>query len=171
MAHKLPLSDVTEGAVQIDWASRPEVDDGEDENSNKTQNLRELPLHMGLKKAIRQVQQMRIPVVSSWGSWRFRHSKSFRRFREDLSSVLSFVQLWRRPMHQIRGHFGGGVQSYFLFLRFLVVLNFLSFLLMAGFVIIPSIVFHSVSSSGLVLISAINLSGKSCYLFFYLFIY
>lgn len=52
MARKLPFSDVNEGAVQIDWASRPEVDDGEDENSNKTQNLRELPLHMGLKKAI-----------------------------------------------------------------------------------------------------------------------
>ncbi|XP_017321089.1 transmembrane channel-like protein 7 [Ictalurus punctatus] len=158
-ARKAPFSDVNEGAVQIDWASRPEVDDGEDENSNKMQNLRELPLHMGLKKAIRQVQQMRIPVVSSWGSWRFRHSKSFRRFREDLSSILSFVQLWRRPMHQIGGHFGGGVQSYFLFLRFLVVLNFLSFLLMAGFVIIPSIVFYSVNSSGLALVSAINLSG------------
>uniref|UniRef100_A0A3B4ACC0 Transmembrane channel-like protein n=1 Tax=Periophthalmus magnuspinnatus TaxID=409849 RepID=A0A3B4ACC0_9GOBI len=41
-------------------------------------------------------------------------------------------------------NFGGGVQSYFLFLRFLVVLNFFSFLLIAGFVIIPSIVFRSV---------------------------
>uniref|UniRef100_A0A8C6SXS3 Transmembrane channel-like protein n=1 Tax=Neogobius melanostomus TaxID=47308 RepID=A0A8C6SXS3_9GOBI len=41
-------------------------------------------------------------------------------------------------------NFGGGVQSYFLFLRFLVVLNFLSSLLIAGFVIIPSIVFRSV---------------------------
>ncbi|KAJ0066543.1 hypothetical protein NL108_014526, partial [Boleophthalmus pectinirostris] len=41
-------------------------------------------------------------------------------------------------------NFGGGVQSYFLFLRFLVVLNFVSFLLIAGFVIIPSIIFRSV---------------------------
>ncbi|KAB5586654.1 hypothetical protein PHYPO_G00004150 [Pangasianodon hypophthalmus] len=113
---------------------------------------------MGLKKAIRQVQQMRVPVVSSWGSWHFRHSKSFRRFREDVSSVLSFVELWRKSVHQIGGHFGGGVQSYFLFLRFLVILNFLSFLLMAGFVIIPSIVFHSVNSSGQLLVPSINLS-------------
>lgn len=45
------------------------------------------------------------------------------------------------------GNFGGGVQSYFLFLRFLVVLNFVSFLLIAGFVLIPSIVFRSVGTS------------------------
>uniref|UniRef100_A0A3B4U1V4 Transmembrane channel-like protein n=1 Tax=Seriola dumerili TaxID=41447 RepID=A0A3B4U1V4_SERDU len=38
-------------------------------------------------------------------------------------------------------------QSYFLFLRFLVVLNFVSFLLIAAFVIIPSIVFRSVGSN------------------------
>ncbi|MCI4374278.1 hypothetical protein PGIGA_G00004510 [Pangasianodon gigas] len=158
-ARKAPFGEVNKGAVQIDWSSRPEKNDGEDENSEKTQNLRELPLHMGLKKAIRQVQQMRVPVVSSWGSWHFRHSKSFRRFREDVSSILSFIELWRKSMHQIGGHFGGGVQSYFLFLRFLVILNFLSFLLMAGFVIIPSIVFHSVNSSGQLLVPSINLSG------------
>ena len=40
------------------------------------------------------------------------------------------------------GNFGGGVQSYFLFLRFLVVLNFFSFLLIGGFVLVPSIVFR-----------------------------
>ncbi|XP_024000269.1 transmembrane channel-like protein 7 [Salvelinus sp. IW2-2015] len=44
------------------------------------------------------------------------------------------------------GHFGGGVQSYSMFLRFLVVLNFLSFLLIAGFILIPSIVFRSTSN-------------------------
>lgn len=127
---------------------------------------------------------MRVPVVSSWGSWRFRHSKSFQRFRDDLASVLSLLKLWRKSMHQIggikknclfdffwelfcdflflflkTGHFGGGVQSYFLFLRFLVILNFLSFLLMAGFVIIPSIVFHSSNSSGQSLVPSVNLSG------------
>lgn len=61
-------------------------------------------------------------------------------------------------MHQIGGHFGGGVQSYFLFLRFLVILNFLSFLLMAGFIIIPSIVFHSNNSTGQLLVPSVNLS-------------
>uniref|UniRef100_A0A665VSW4 Transmembrane channel-like protein n=1 Tax=Echeneis naucrates TaxID=173247 RepID=A0A665VSW4_ECHNA len=50
-------------------------------------------------------------------------------------------------LHDPTGNYGGGVQSYFLFLRFLVLLNFFSFLLIAGFVIIPSIVFRSVGTS------------------------
>ncbi|KAK3571761.1 hypothetical protein QTP86_018721 [Hemibagrus guttatus] len=156
---KAPFSEVNEGAVHFDWSSHPVEDDREDENSHQTTNLKELPLHMGLKKAIRQVQQMRVPVVSSWGSWRLRHSKSLQRFRDGLASVSSLLVLWRKSMHQIGGHFGGGVRSYFLFLRFLVILNFLSFLLMAGFVIIPSIVFHSSNSSGQSLVSSVNLSG------------
>lgn len=56
------------------------------------------------------------------------------------------------------GNFGGGVQSFFLFLRFLVVLNFVSFLLIAGFVLIPSIVFRSVGT-GLV-----NSTGNGFYI-------
>ncbi|XP_060776360.1 transmembrane channel-like protein 7 isoform X1 [Neoarius graeffei] len=158
-SRKAPFSEMNEAAVQFKWSSHPEEDSSKDENSNKMQNLKELPLHMGLKKAIWQVQQMQVPVVSSWTSWHLHHSKSFRRFREDLSGALYFIKLWRKSLHQIGGHFGGGVKSYFLFLRFLVILNFLSFLLMAGFLIIPSIVFRFNNSTGHLLIPSINLSG------------
>ncbi|XP_062847650.1 transmembrane channel-like protein 7 [Trichomycterus rosablanca] len=157
MAYTVPPSDVNEHTAQFDWNPRPE-DEG-DEEPYKTRNLKELPLPMGLKRAIWQVQQMKIPVVSRWGSWRFHQSKLIQRFGKNAGEVLSKVQLWRRPVQKIGGHFGGGVQSYFLFLRFLVILNFLSFLLMAGFVIIPSIVFHSDMSRNESLLPSINLSG------------
>ncbi|KAG9334294.1 hypothetical protein JZ751_008276 [Albula glossodonta] len=94
----------------------------------------------------RQVQQMKVPVVSGWQSWRRSKSKTLKRFREEAGGTLAYVALWRRNLQKIGGHFGGGVQSYFLFLRFLVVLNFLSFLLIASFVLVPSIIFHSRSS-------------------------
>lgn len=42
----MPAQDTS--AVQFDWASPPE--DAED--SNEPQNLRELPLHMSLKRAV-----------------------------------------------------------------------------------------------------------------------
>lgn len=45
------------------------------------------------------------------------------------------------------GNFGGGVQSFFLFLRFLVLLNLVTSLLIAAFVLVPSIIFNSSSSS------------------------
>uniref|UniRef100_A0A8C2D8X2 Transmembrane channel-like protein n=1 Tax=Cyprinus carpio TaxID=7962 RepID=A0A8C2D8X2_CYPCA len=91
----------------------------------------------------RQVQQMRVPVVSS--SWNIKQSQTFRRFCEVVKYILSYFVLWKRGIQRIGGHFGGGVQSYFLFLRFLVILNFLSSLLIAAFVLIPSIVFRSMN--------------------------
>ncbi|KAK1794733.1 hypothetical protein P4O66_009949, partial [Electrophorus voltai] len=140
------MQKANENTVRFDWSSQPEgCMDGD---SDQPRNLRELPLHMGLKRAIRQVQQMRVPVSSCWTSWHARRSKAFGHFREGVTGVLTEVALWRKAMHKIGGHFGGGVQSYFLFLRFLVVLNFLSFLLMAAFVVIPSMVFHITSSNG-----------------------
>ncbi|XP_067304514.1 transmembrane channel-like protein 7 [Pseudorasbora parva] len=138
-------------AVQFDWSSPPE----DAEESNEPQDLRELPLHMGLKRAVWQVQRMRVPVVSS--SWNIKQSKTFRRFIEVAENIFSYFVLWKRGIQRIGGHFGGGVQSYFLFLRFLVILNFLSSLLIAAFVLIPSIVFRSMNLNST--ISTFNLTG------------
>ncbi|XP_055066390.2 transmembrane channel-like protein 7 isoform X2 [Misgurnus anguillicaudatus] len=145
----LPAQDT--GGVQFDWAPTPAEEDAKEPEPQK---LRELPLHMGLKRAVWQVQKMKIPVVSRWGSWSIKHSKSFRHFCEIAKEVLSYLVLWRKGIQKIGGHFGGGVQSYFLFLRFLVILNFLSFLLIAAFVLIPSIVFRSTNFN-----STTNLTG------------
>ncbi|KAF4103044.1 transmembrane channel-like protein 7 [Onychostoma macrolepis] len=139
-------------AVQFDWASPPE--DAED--SNEPRNLRELPLHMGLKKAVWQVQQMRVPVGSS--SWNIRQSQTFWRFCEVAKFILSYFVLWKRGIQRIGGHFGGGVQSYFLYLRFLVILNFLSSLLIGAFVLIPSIVFRSMNLNSTIA-PTVNLTG------------
>lgn len=64
------------------------------------------------------------------------------------------------------GNFGGGVQSFFLFLRFLVLLNLVTSLLIAAFVLVPSIIFHSSSSSAsaststsVLVNSSLNVSG------------
>lgn len=43
-------------------------------------------------------------------------------------------ELWYESMKEIEGHFGGGVGTYFQFLRFLFVLNFLSMVTVVGFV-------------------------------------
>ncbi|XP_026139675.1 transmembrane channel-like protein 7 [Carassius auratus] len=147
------VPDQDTSAVQFDWASPTE--DAED--SKEPRNLRELPLHMGLKKALWQVQQMRVPVVSS--SWNVKQSQTFRRFCEVANYILSYFVLWKRGIQKIGGHFGGGVQSYFLFLRFLVILNFLSSLLIAAFVLIPSIVFRSMNLNSTIA-STVNLTDE-----------
>uniref|UniRef100_A0A8C1VHJ2 Transmembrane channel-like protein n=2 Tax=Cyprinus carpio TaxID=7962 RepID=A0A8C1VHJ2_CYPCA len=150
----VPAQDTS--AVQFDWASPPE--DAED--SNEPQNLRELPLHMSLKRAVWQVQQMKVPVVSS--SWNIKRSKTFHRFCEVAKYILSYFVLWKRGIQRIGGHFGGGVQSYFLFLRFLVILNFLSSLLIAAFVLIPSIVFRSMNFNSTIALTVNRTDVETC---------
>uniref|UniRef100_UPI003AADA135 transmembrane channel-like protein 7 n=1 Tax=Centroberyx gerrardi TaxID=166262 RepID=UPI003AADA135 len=137
---RVPSAASNQNSPQFNWSSE-EDEVGE---SGPAQDLRSLPLPMSLKRAVWQVQKMQVPVVSSWNRSK---SKSLRRFRDNARGFLAFFALWRKSLQKIGGNFGGGVLSYFLFLRFLVVLNFVSFLLIAGFVLIPNIVFRSVGSS------------------------
>ncbi|KAJ4930635.1 hypothetical protein JOQ06_024944 [Pogonophryne albipinna] len=131
---------------QFDWSS-PHEEEDEEGSSGPPRDLRATPLPMALKRAIRQVQQMQVPVVSSRDSWKRKKAKSLRKLKDCGMGFLSFFSLWSKTLQKIGGNFGGGVQSYFLFLRFLVVLNFVSFLLIAGFVLVPSIVFRSVGAA------------------------
>ncbi|CAK6966114.1 transmembrane channel-like protein 7 [Scomber scombrus] len=131
---------------QYNWSSTPAEQD-EESSSGPPRDLRSIPMPMALKRATRQVQQMQVPVVSRRESWKRKKTKSLLKLKHGIREFLYFFSLWRSSLQKIGGNFGGGVQSYFLFLRFLVVLNFVSFLLIAGFVLIPSIVFRHVGSS------------------------
>ncbi|XP_028984157.1 transmembrane channel-like protein 7 [Betta splendens] len=135
---------------QFSWSVTPTETDREGPRGSQ-RDIRTLPMPMALKRAVRQVQQMQVPVVSRMDSWKRKKTKVLLKLKDDAMEILSFFTLWNKSLQMIGGNFGGGVQSYFLFLRFLVILNFISFLLIAGFVLIPSIVFSSVGTSFLVL--------------------
>lgn len=71
------------------------------------------------------------------------------------------------------GKFGTGIQSYFSFLRFLVLLNFLIFILMFGFVTFPTVISkYGIFNSSFAKISPKN-TGKHllCVLLFVRFPY
>ncbi|XP_074509580.1 transmembrane channel-like protein 7 [Sebastes fasciatus] len=143
---RVPSQVSNQNHPQFDWSSTPAEED-EEGSGGPPRDLRSSPLPMSLKRAVRQVQQMQVPVVSSRESWKRKKTKSLRKLKDNARGSLYFLILWSKTLQKIGGNFGGGVQSYFLFLRFLVVLNFVSFLLIAGFVLIPSIVFRSVEPS------------------------
>ena len=58
--------------------------------------------------------------------------------------VLLSWELWKGHMKEVEGHFGTSVVSYFIFLRFLFVMNLVIFALWFGFVVVPAIVYNQV---------------------------
>lgn len=125
----------------------------EDDDNEPTREIRAIPLPMALKRAVRQSQQMQNPVKTKL-NWKKKNAKLLMKVKMSVTETLNFLTLWRKSLQLIGGNFGGGVQSYFLFLRFLVVLNFFSSFLIAGFVLIPSIFYSSVNDT------LVNSTGK-----------
>uniref|UniRef100_A0A3P9HY53 Transmembrane channel-like protein n=1 Tax=Oryzias latipes TaxID=8090 RepID=A0A3P9HY53_ORYLA len=125
--------------------SLSDAGDSEAGDHGQPRDLRSLPLPMAIKKA--KLRGIQVPVLSKVELWKQEKLKKLRKFQTQAREFLYFLVLWGKTIQKIGGNFGGGVKSYFLFLRFLVVLNFVSFLLIAGFVIIPSLVFRQVGTS------------------------
>ncbi|XP_004078220.1 transmembrane channel-like protein 4 [Oryzias latipes] len=127
--------------------SLSDAGDSEAGDHGQPRDLRSLPLPMAIKKAKLKSRGIQVPVLSKVELWKQEKLKKLRKFQTKAREFLYFLVLWGKTIQKIGGNFGGGVKSYFLFLRFLVVLNFVSFLLIAGFVIIPSLVFRQVGTS------------------------
>ncbi|KAJ3615166.1 hypothetical protein NHX12_018734 [Muraenolepis orangiensis] len=114
---------------------------GEKKRSQEPQRpVRELPRTMAEKRRDKEQRLEQDGQLSSWRQRRRNIHRSFKRLREDAQERLSFLVLWRGDIHLIEGMFGTGILSYFSFLRFLVLLNLVIFLLMFSFVMLPIII-------------------------------
>lgn len=61
-----------------------------------------------------------------------------------MRSARQTLQLWHSTLKEIGGRFGTSVVVYFLFLRWLLMFNIVSFLINFGFITIPLLVYdHS----------------------------
>ncbi|NXA58826.1 TMC7 protein, partial [Mohoua ochrocephala] len=88
----------------------------------------------------RDSQQAETERLSRWKKWRRTSSKSLKKAVSEVKGWSSYLVLWQRDIHSIEGKFGTGIQSYFSFLRFLVLLNFIIFTFMFSFVTLPIII-------------------------------
>ncbi|XP_072124900.1 transmembrane channel-like protein 7 isoform X1 [Mobula birostris] len=100
--------------------------------------LRDFPISIQEKKKVRDSQDYQTHSLSNQNII-FKNMK-WRRLSQGIKEHMSSLYLWRKDIHDIEGKFGTGIQSYFSFLRFLVLLNFVIFLLMFSFIILPMII-------------------------------
>ncbi|NWI92669.1 TMC7 protein, partial [Pitta sordida] len=101
---------------------------------------REHALTIAEKRRLRDFQQADVKDLPRWKKWKRNSSKSLKKVFSEVKGLSSYLVLWRHDIHSIEERFGTGIQSYFSFLRFLVLLNFIIFILMFGFVTLPTII-------------------------------
>lgn len=99
--------------------------------------VRALPYAMVDKRCIRRLREPEGMETSCWRRWQRRRQTAGRRLGEAAQRLARGFGLWEAPLYEIGGLFGTGIQSYFTFLRFLLLLNLLALLLTTSFVLLP----------------------------------
>nr|XP_048316418.1 transmembrane channel-like protein 7 [Myodes glareolus] len=113
-----------------------QLDGGITENLN-SQSIRKYALNISEKRRLRDIQETQMKYLSEWDQWKRYSSKSWKRFLEKAREMTTHLELWRKDIRSIEGKFGTGIQSYFSFLRFLVILNLVIFLIIFMLVLLP----------------------------------
>ena len=90
-----------------------------------------LPLEKGRKSPVFKIIFL---IFSNFQTWKH--------FKYNLAEVAYFFKLWEGHLKKIEGHFGTGVLSYFLFLKWLFYINFPVFVFTFGFVILPQVLYR-----------------------------
>lgn len=113
-----------------------QLEGGITENLN-SQSIRKYALNISEKRRLRDIEEAQMKYLSEWDQWKRYSSKSWKRFIEKAREMMSHLELWREDIRSIEGKFGTGIQSYFSFLRFLVLLNLVIFLIIFMLVLLP----------------------------------
>ena len=130
------------GTLSAEWGS-----DTTDSGSSlpdevlETVNFKAVPLPMSHRRRFKNSLRARAPRrVSKWEVLRMRVVMGWRHFTGTVKEFLYLLEPWRGHLKEIEGQFGSGVVSYFVFLRWLTLLNLFVFLIEFGFVSLPTLV-------------------------------
>ncbi|KAM8998988.1 transmembrane channel-like protein 8 isoform X1 [Sarcophilus harrisii] len=105
--------------------------------------LQALPYAMMDKRLIRHLRKPDGIKISFGEQWKKKWQQVHQHFLDLGHRLMGIFGLWKTDLYEIGGLFGTGIQSYFTFLRFLMVLNLLTFLLTTSLVLLPLAWFQS----------------------------
>ena len=88
-------------------------------------------------RSCRELREPEGVKTTFWQRWHRPRRVARQHLREAEQRLARGFGLWEGALYEIGGLFGTGIQSYFTFLRFLLLLNLLTMLLTACFVLLP----------------------------------
>ncbi|KAM4032913.1 transmembrane channel-like protein 8 [Anomaloglossus baeobatrachus] len=102
----------------------------------KNNDLRNNPVALKEKRRLRELRQSEDNNTSFWIPWTQKQQcvPAWNKGKQVLSSFI----LWEKTLTAIRAKFGASISSYFLCLRFLLILNFASLVLTTSLIIFPT---------------------------------
>ncbi|XP_069608618.1 transmembrane channel-like protein 8 isoform X3 [Ranitomeya imitator] len=104
----------------------------------KYNDLRNNPVPLKEKRRLRELKQSEGYNASFWIPWTQKQHCVLPAWNKGQQLVSSFI-LWGKTLIAIRAKFGASISSYFLFLRFLLILNFASIILTTSLIIYPTL--------------------------------
>lgn len=77
--------------------------------------------------------------MQGYEQFKWKRKKAWHQFTTRVSESYQKMELWRRDLKHIEGHFGTGVVAFFRFVKWLFFLNLFTFVLVFLFVVLPTI--------------------------------
>nr|UYL70868.1 Tmc56 [Platynereis dumerilii] len=123
----------------------PDFVDGTAEDQNE--DIKQLPLHLRDRRAVRDkiktsTRRREGSRLSCWKIMKYSISLKWKKFQINLAEATYSLELWRGHIKTIEGKFGTGVTSYFLFLKWLILLNVPLFLILFCLLVLPQILYN-----------------------------
>lgn len=124
-----------------------------------------MPVSMAQKREMKaQLQNATKLRLQGFDQIKWQRRKVFKQFQAKWSEYLAKMELWRKSLKTIEGNCGTGVVAYFLFLRWLIMLNLSIFIIILLFIVLPQTIFSEpeIDTSNCDEMFAQNLTSADC---------
>ncbi|XP_067930834.1 transmembrane channel-like protein 7 [Watersipora subatra] len=120
----------------------------EEEQLKQLARLRDMPCPIAVKRMLReQLMSQKVSAMKGWKGFLYKQERDRKKLKLFAKEVSYKTELWQGSFKEIEGHFGTGVVSYFVFLKWLFLLDVLIFSLIFLFIVIPEAVLGKTSNA------------------------
>ncbi|XP_028413133.1 transmembrane channel-like protein 7 [Dendronephthya gigantea] len=99
---------------------------------------------MATKRSVRKARMTNAPYsknLSCWKGFKLRTAMWWHHTKQSINEGIHAMELWKGHLKEVEGQFGNGVLSFFLFLKWLLFLDILIFIIQFCFISIPKLTY------------------------------